>query len=177
MKLKEETVNSKLIYDGKVVKLFLDKVKLPDESLANREIIKHSGGAAILLVDDNRVLLVKQFRYAYNEEIYEIPAGKLEDLENPEIAAVRELEEETGFVATKVDLLAKIFPTPGYTNEVIYIYHAKEYLKKQQKLDSGEFLKVEFIEIEKVLQMIDKGEICDAKTVTAVYKYLLKDNK
>lgn len=176
MKLEEIKVNSNLIYDGKVVKLYLDEVKLFDESVSKREIVKHSGGAAMLLVKDNKVLLVKQFRYAYGKAIYEIPAGKLELSEDPKISAIRELEEETGFVATKVKKLATVYPTPGYTSEIIHVYIAEEVYKREQKLDNGEFIDVEFIDIGEVLRMIEINEICDAKTIIAVYKYLLINN-
>ena len=172
MNLQEKKITGKTLYDGKIISLNLDEVELPDGSTSFREYVKHSGGAAILLIKDNKVLLVKQFRYAYNKEIYEIPAGKLNKDEDPKVAATRELEEETGYKAELVHM-ADIYPTPGYTDEIIHIYHAQKYEFVGQKLDEGEFLNCQFIDIETVLKMIESGEIADAKTIIAVYKYLL----
>lgn len=173
MNLEEKTVSSEEKYNGKVVKLYVDEVQLPDGRLSKREYVKHSGGAAILLVKDGCVLLVKQYRYAYGQTTYEIPAGKLEKGEDPMLAAERELEEETGYVSKKTTLLNKIYPTPGYTNEIIYVYQAEDFVKREQKLDDGEFLNAEFIDISKVLRLIECGQICDAKTTIALYHYLL----
>lgn len=175
MRLDEKTLHSERIYEGKVVNLFVDDVLLPDGKTSKREYLKHPGGAAILLVENNKILLVKQYRYAYSKAIYEIPAGKLEIAENPQIAAIRELKEETGYVAEKVKFLCTIYPTPGYTNEILYLYQATEFFKGKQKLDNGEFLNVEFLEISEVLRLIELGEICDAKTIISVYNYLLND--
>lgn len=127
----------------------------------------------MLFVDEGKVLLVKQFRYAYGREIFEIPAGKLNAGEAPQLAAARELEEETGYKA-EIVRLAEIYPTPGYTDEIIYIFLAKNAVHTAQKLDEGEFLNVKFIPIEKVVEMIDSGEINDAKTIVAIYKYILQ---
>lgn len=168
----EKKLDSKLIYDGKVLKLNVDSVLLPDGKTAKREYIHHSGGSAVLYVEDNKVLLVKQFRYAYGKELYEIPAGKLENGENPEITARRELEEETGYIAKDLKELFKLYPTPGYSDEIVYVYLADNCLKSCTNPDEDEFIECELIELEKVRKMIEGGEICDAKTIAAVYKYL-----
>ena len=170
MNLKEIKTGGKTLYDGKILRLELDDVQLPDGSFSKREIVRHSGGAAVLLVAESKVLLVKQFRYAYGEEIYEIPAGKLNKGEDPKLAAARELEEETGYSAT-LEKLLEIYPTPGYTDEKIHIYLAKNPVFKGQKLDDGEFLSVEFVPLKEVLKMINSGGIKDSKTVAAVLKY------
>ncbi len=109
---------------GKIVNLRCDDVLLPDGESCKREVIEHSGGAAVLCVKEGKVALVRQFRYAYGEELYEIPAGKLDAGEDPAVAAVRELSEETGLTAERLNLLYVLYPTPGYTNEKIYIYRA-----------------------------------------------------
>lgn len=171
MKLIEKKINSNTVYDGKILKFHVDEVELPDGRHSYRECVSHSGGAAVLLVRDGKVLLVKQYRYVYGKEIYEIPAGKLNAGEDPKKAASRELEEETGFKASLVHMF-DLYPTPGYTDEVIYVYFAKDCEFVGQKLDEGEFLNCEFIDLEKVVEMIGRGEICDAKTVAAVYRYL-----
>ena len=171
MNFEEKKLNSETVYKGKILTLNVDEVELPDKSRSFREYVRHSGGAAVLLVKDNSVLLVKQFRYAYGKELYEVPAGKLNYGENSETAAARELEEETGYRAKLVKML-DIYPSPGYTDEIIRIYFAESFDYTAQKLDEGEFLKCEFIALDKVLNMIETGEICDGKTVSAVYKYI-----
>ena len=173
MNLQEKKLKSKIVYSGKIVKLEIDEVELPDGKTSYRECVRHSGGASVLLVKDEKVLLVKQFRYLYGKPIYEIPAGKLNEGEDPQIAAARELEEETGFKA-KLSHLLDIYPTPGYTDEIIHIYFADKFEVTEQNLDEEEFLNYCFIDIKTVLKMIECGEINDAKTIIAIYKYLLK---
>lgn len=171
MCLKEKQINSNTLFKGRILTLNVDEVELPDGTRSVREYVKHSGGAAVLLIKDGAVLLVKQFRYAYGKVIYEIPAGKINYGEDSALAASRELEEETGYQAELVKMF-DIYPSPGYTDEIIHIYFAESYKFVGQKLDEGEFLNCEFVPLEKVLKMIDHGEICDAKTVSAIYKYL-----
>lgn len=170
----EEKIESAEIYNGKILKLCVDKVRLEDGRMSTREIVRHSGGAAVLLVKDNKILLVRQFRYAYGKEIYEIPAGKLNAGEEPIVSAARELEEEMGYRAELVHLL-DLYPTPGYTDEIIHIFYAEKYSFVGQKLDDGEFLNCEFADIKRVMDMIESGEICDAKTISAIYKYVLSE--
>lgn len=173
MSFKEEKIDGRTLYNGRILDLTLDDVRLPDGKTAQREIVRHSRGAAVLLVKDGKVLLVRQFRYAYGKEICEIPAGMVNTGEEPQNAAARELREETGYVAELVPL-GFIYPSPGYTDEIIYIYSAKNAKHTAQKLDDGEFLNYEFVPLGKVIEMIESGEIADAKTVLAVYKYLVK---
>lgn len=168
----EKKLDGELVYDGKILKLNVDSVLLPNGKTTKREYINHSGGSAVLYVENNKVLLVKQFRYAYGREIYEIPAGKLEKGEEPIVTAKRELEEETGYVANNLKELFKLYPTPGYSDEVIYVYLADNCTQSRCNFDEDEFVESRFIEIEKVCKMIEDGEICDAKTVAAIYKYL-----
>ena len=171
MNLTEKKLSSKTVYDGKILKLTVDQVQLPDGKQSVRECVRHCGGAAVLLVKDGKVALVKQHRYLYGKDIYEIPAGKLEAGEEPSVGAARECEEETGYSA-EVEKLLEIYPSPGYTDEVIHIYLAKNARFVGQHADEGEFLTCEFVPLEKVVEMMESGEICDAKTVAAVYKYL-----
>ena len=173
MKLTEKRISSQLKYDGRILQLHLDEVELPDGGKAMREYVTHSGGAAVLFVKDGQVALVKQYRYAYGKEIYEIPAGKLNAGEDPKAAALRELEEETGYRAKDAEKLLQIYPTPGYTNEIIHIYVATNAEYVGENPDEDEFLQCEFMPFERVLQLIESGEICDAKTVSAIYKYAL----
>ena len=171
MDLTEKTLNSVNVYNGKILKLNVDKIMLEDGSESFREYVVHSGGVGVLVVYNNQVLLVKQFRYAYKEAIYEIPAGKLNYGEDPELAGKRELEEECGLVAKKMKKLGCLYPTPGYTNEKLYVYECTEFLIGKQKLDKGEFLLYDWIDLDKAYQMIKDGEIKDAKTVYALLAY------
>ena len=172
MKFTETKLKSQKIYDGRILKAFVDEVELTGGNTSIREYVRHSGGAAALFVKGGRVALVKQFRYVYGKEIYEIPAGKLESDEDPSSAAIRELEEETGYMAKDFCHFLDIYPSPGYTDEVVHIYLVKRAERAEQKLDEGEFLSFEFLPMEQVVKMIESGEICDAKTVAAIYKYL-----
>ena len=173
MQYEEKTVRKNYIYQGKILSLRVDDAILPDGKPCKREIVEHSGGACALCVEAGKVLFVKQYRYAYGETVYELPAGKLNAGEDPFLAAQRELEEETGVRAEKLELLYEIYPSVGYTNERIYIYLAHGGKRVEAHLDEGEFLDVEWIELERVRKMLKSGEIKDAKTVIALQAYLL----
>ena len=171
MDLTEKTLSTQKIYDGKVVNLRKDAVLLPNGATSFREVIHNSGGATIIAEFDGNIYFVKQFRYPYGKTILELPAGKINEGENPLDCARRELEEETGLVAKNIRLLQSIYPTPAYTDEVIYIYVAEGIEKGSIHLDDDEFLNVVPIKVEKVKEMLKSGEIHDAKTLIALYKY------
>ena len=175
MDLEEKTVQKNYIYRGKIVNLRCDDAALPDGRPCKRELIEHSGGACVLCVRDGKIALVRQFRYAYGEAIYEIPAGKLNAGEDPMEAAKRELEEETGLIAERLVHRYTLYPTPGYTNEKIYIYEAEGVSCGTQHLDEGEFLNVEYIPVKEVLRMVREGVIKDGKTVVAVLDLALRN--
>ncbi len=170
----EKTTKANTVYQGKILTLRVDEAQLPDGRPCQREFIEHSGGACVLYVREETVLLVRQYRYAYGESIYEIPAGKLEKGEDPKNAAMRELEEEGGVRAKELSLLHVMYPTPGYTNEKIYIYEAVEGEVTQARLDDGEFLDAEYIPLFKVKEMLKNGELKDGKTIVALQAYFLK---
>lgn len=174
MQLEEKTVRKNYIYRGKIINVRCDDAELPNGRPCRREIVEHPGGACVLCVKDGKVALVKQFRYAYGEAIYEIPAGKLNEGEDPMLAAERELGEETGMIADELVLRFVLYPTPGYTNEKIFIYEALGVREGKQHLDEGEFLNVEFVPIEDALEMVENGAICDAKTIVALQRYALE---
>ena len=176
MDMIEKTVQKNYVYRGKILNLRSDDALTPDGKPCKREIIEHSGGACVLYVENGAVLLVKQYRYAYGEVLYEIPAGKLEQGEDPEVTAARELEEEAGVQAEKLTLLFVDYPTPGYTNEKIYIYEATGGKKVEAHLDDGEFLTVEYVPLKKAKQMLETGEIKDGKTVIALLSYFLRNH-
>lgn len=171
----EKTVEKKYIYQGKILSLRCDDALLYDGTPCKREIIEHSGGAGVLYVEAGKVLLVRQYRYAYGEHVYEIPAGKLNAGENPKDAAARELEEEAGVRAEGLELLHEAYPTPGYTNERIYIYRAFGGKRLKAHPDEGEFVETAWIPLAEVKEMLKNGEIKDAKTVIALQAYFLAE--
>ena len=171
MDLTEKTLSTQKIYDGKIVNLRKDTVLLPNGATSFREVIHNSGGATIIAEYNGEIYFVKQFRYPYGKTILELPAGKINKGENPLDCATRELEEETGLKANNIKLLQTIYPTPAYTDEVIYIYVAEGVSKGNMHLDDDEFLNVVPIKIEDVKTMLKNGEIHDAKTLVALYKY------
>lgn len=169
METAEKRVSGKTVYDGKILKVVCDEVSLPDGKTSQREIVRHSGGACILAETDQGIALVSQFRYAYNEEILEIPAGKLKKDEDPASCALRECVEETGLKPLNLRKLGEIYPSPGYTDEIIHVYYADRFERVGQKLDEGEFLNLLFVDREKFFRMVFSGEIRDAKTVASAY--------
>ena len=168
MDFKEKTLNKNYIFHGKIINLRKDDVVLPDGKNAIREVVEHSGGSCVYCEKDGKVLLVRQFRYPYEEELWEIPAGKLNKGEDPATTAIRELEEEGGIKAEKVELLFTVYPTPGYTDEKIYIYRAIGLTETEKNLDEDEFLESVWVEKSKLKQMIKNGEIKDGKTLIAL---------
>ena len=175
MKMIEKRLSGETIFEGHVVKLVKDKVLCPNGNESFREIVRHNGGAAVLCINENEeILLVKQFRYAYDEVMYEIPAGKLEKNEDPLLAAKRELEEETGNKADSLDFLGAIYPTCGYSSEIIYLYLAKNCKKTQTHFDEDEVIESKFYKLDDVKNMILNGEIKDAKTICALSYYLMR---
>lgn len=172
MEFNEKTLKETCLYKGKILNLKKDDIELPDGNLAIREYVEHSGGSAILCEKDGKILLVRQFRYPYKEVIYEIPAGKLNVGEDPEEAAIRELEEEGGIKAERVVKMFDVYPTPAYTNEIIRIYRAEGLKETQVKLDEDEFLSAVWVDKEELKMMIKRGEIKDAKTLIALLAVL-----
>lgn len=169
--LYERTEKVNGIYNGRVLTMHVDDVLLCDDQKAKRECVDHPGGVAVIgVTDDDMVVLVRQFRYPYKETIYEIPAGKLEKGEDPFEAGKREFKEETGGVAEEYISLGEIYPSPGYTNEIIRLYAAKNITFEEQNLDDDEFLQVCQISFDELIRRIMSGEIKDAKTIAAAFK-------
>lgn len=174
MEMKEKCLSKQMIYDGKVVKLEISEVICPNGLKSKREIVRHNGGAAILCLIDGKVLLIRQYRYAYDDIIYEIPAGKIEFGEDAYNTAIRELKEETGYIAESLSFLGKMYPSCGFTNEILNLYLALDPKCGDVEFDQDEFIEHELIPLEVVLKMIDEDKICDAKTIVAINKYLYK---
>ena len=177
MHLEEKHISTEEIFDGKILKVQRDTVLLEDGTTATREMIRHPGGVGILpLDDDNNVYVVRQFRYPHSRVMLEIPAGKMEWGENPLETAKRELKEEIGADATEYINLYPLIPTPAYCCEVTHLYLAKGLRFSSQKLDDGEFLDVEKIPLQKLVDMVMSGEITDGKTQAAILKVNLLVN-
>lgn len=172
MNLEEKQLSAEYMYKGKIISLRRDKALLPNGNTATREVVEHNGGVCVAALTDNEdVLFVRQFRYPYMEIIPEIPAGKRDKSdEDPLECGKRELKEETGATAEKFIPLGKLYPSPGYCGEVIWMYAATGLSYGEQKPDDDEFLTVEKIPLEKAVEMILSGEITDAKTQAAVLK-------
>ncbi len=179
MELKEKQLKSEQIYKGAIINLFLDDISLPDGNTAKREYVRHPGGICVVPVtDEGEIMLVRQYRYPYGEEVIEIPAGKRDSAdEDPLEGGKRELKEELGITAEKFISLGTFYPTPGYTDEVIYMYAAFGLTFGETDPDEDEFVLPEKIKLEKLVDMIMAGEIPDGKTQAAVLKvaHLLKN--
>lgn len=171
MDFEEKTIDTREIYQGRIIHVKEDTVRLPNGKTAGRELILHNGGVGVIAVDENQdVLMVRQFRKPYDEVVLEIPAGKLEKDENPYAAGLRELREETGYVAKKCRFIGKSYPSPGYLNEIISLYLAEELEFVGQNLDPEEFLEIEKIPLSRLYDMVMSNEIVDAKTQVAILK-------
>lgn len=172
MEFKEKTIQKNYIYNGKILNLRKDDISLPNGKPAIREIVEHNGGSCILCQKGDSVYMVKQFRYAYGEELWEIPAGKLEKGEDPKITAIRELEEEAGLKAKDMTLLFEIYPSPGYTNEIIRLYRAENVTETATSFDEDEFLTGRWFTLDELKKMMQTGEIKDGKTLIALLSIL-----
>ena len=167
----EQTLSSETLFEGRVIRVTLDKVRLENGRTSTREVVHHHGGAGIAALDENgNIYLVRQYRYAPDQELIEIPAGKLEPGEDPLEAARRELGEEAGLCAAQWHSLGSIIPTCGYCSEVIYLYAATGLSSVGQHLDEDEFLSLFTLSLETARSMVLSGEITDGKTVAAVLK-------
>lgn len=178
MDIEEKMLVKNVVYEGRIITVRNDTALLPDGKTAYREVVEHPGGVSVVpLTDDNHILLVEQFRYPYMKPTLEIPAGKRDKGgEDPLICGIRELGEETGCTADEFIFLGELYPTPGYSDEIIYMYAAKGLHYGDSHTDEDEFLNIKRIEFDKAVEMILCGEIKDAKTQAAILKVkVLKD--
>lgn len=167
----EKMIKTTPIFDGKVIRVRVDDVLLENGKATKREMVSHPGGVCVLAVDNqDNVLFVRQFRYAFGKELLELPAGKLEYGEDHASAGLRELEEETGYAADIYRYLGAVYPTPGYDEEIIHIYYAAGLRATHQHLDEGEFLDVLRIPFTRALEMVLGQELPDGKTQLALLK-------
>ena len=171
MELFEKKLNSKQIFDGVVVKLFVDEVELPNGKKAVREIVRHPGAVCVIPVDDDgNVIMIKQFRYPFSQVLLEVPAGKLEKGEDPLEAVKRELEEESGVVAERVEYIGTMYTTVAILDEKIHMYLATGLKYKNAHPDEDEFLETEKIPLSTLVDMVMDGKIPDSKTQIAILK-------
>lgn len=169
MEFYEKTIKEDTLYEGKIIKLTKQQVKLPNGLTSIREIVKHPGGVAIIAFKDkDTILLVEQFRKPLDKVLLELPAGKIEKNEDIEICAKRELEEETGYRAKEFKYLGKIATTPGFSNEYIYFYKAENLYEGVKGGDEDEFINVREMKIEDIKAHIKSGKIIDGKTIAAL---------
>ena len=171
MKLFEKTLQSETKFEGRIITVKLDDVELENGTQAKREIVCHNGGVCVAaLTAQDEILLVRQFRYPYNEVRLELPAGKLEKGEDPFEAAKREQLEETGTAAEQYVSLGNLYPTPGYCGEIIRMWACRVTENREQHLDDDEFLEVERIPLKKAVEMVLSNEIPDSKTQVGILK-------
>ncbi len=166
-----KTLDHRSVYKGKVVDLSVDRVELPNGEIAELEVIRHPGAAAMVAVGaEGEVYLVRQYRYATDSWLLEVPAGKLDAGELPAACAPRELEEEVGVQASVWVSLGWIWTTPGFTDEKIHLYLARDLAPSSQNLQADEVLSVVSMPFETAIQKVHEGEICDAKSVCSLLR-------
>lgn len=175
--LKETTKTSEKLFSGRIIDLYLEEVELPNGKTSTREIIKHPGAVAVLaLTKDKKLVMVQQYRKAMERVLVEIPAGKLEKGELPEVTAKRELEEETGYTTQSLQHLISFYTSPGFADELVHVYYTEDLhvLEEKAELDEDEFVDVLEVTLEEAQQLIDEQRIFDAKTAYAVQYLQLK---
>ena len=177
MELNEKTIAKSTIYNGQIIDLEVHDIALPNGQTSKRELVKHNGAVAVCAITpNNKLVLVKQFRKPIEDALLEIPAGKLELNEDRKIAAHRELEEETGYIAEDLHLITEMYGCPGFANEKISIYFADNLQTGEMNLDEDEFVELHELSIEEAATKLKNGEITDAKTIIAIQYLLLNYN-
>ena len=172
-------IESRRVYTGKVISLDVDVVRFPDGSVGELEMIRHPGASAVVPFlsdprgDDPQILMIRQYRYAAEGYLLEIPAGRLDPGEDPRDCALRELKEETGCSAEQVDHLFTMYTTPGFTNEKIHLFMATGLVAGESKRESDEFLDLEPMPLSRALELVEAGEIKDAKSIAALLVAIL----
>ncbi len=168
-------LDHKEIYSGKIVKLHVDTIQQPSGRTTIREVVLHPGGVtAIPVLEDGRLLLIRQFRYPIGKFIFELPAGKMDTGQSPPDTIARELEEEIGYTAGQLSYECTFYTTPGISNEAIHMFTARDLTPCAQRLEEGEHITVEAFSIEECLQKIKTGEINDGKTILGILWYHMK---
>lgn len=170
MIVEEKTLSSERIYEGAILNLRRDKVVIKDDKTSHREIVEHGGGVVIAAVtNEGKVPMVKQYRKAAEKAVLEIPAGKLEADEDPEEAGLRELKEETGYTANKIDYVNSFYSSIGYSEEVLHLYIARDLIPGETDFDDNEAIDIYEYTIDELLEMVMDRTIEDAKTIIAIF--------
>ncbi|SDO08255.1 ADP-ribose pyrophosphatase [Paenibacillus sp. yr247] len=170
-KFEEVTIKTEPIFKGKIISLQVDHVLLPNGETATREIVKHPGAVAVIPLLGDKMIVVEQYRKPLEKSQVEIPAGKLDAGELPLKAAIRELEEETGYRTENIKLVNSFYTSPGFADEIIHLYIAEDLVKGDANPDEDEFLECEAITLEQAQHYMREGRISDAKTIMAVYAW------
>lgn len=179
-RFEEETLEVKPIFQGKIISVDVETVKLPDGGTATREIVRHPGAVCVLARVGERILVVEQYRKPLGRNLVEIPAGKLERGEDPLEAAIRELQEETGYTAGRMEKIASFYSAPGFCDELLHLYLADDLKAGESHPDEDEFLECVAITLKEAKELIENGGIADAKTILAVQAWellLLKESQ
>ncbi|MBI5972541.1 ADP-ribose diphosphatase [Staphylococcus caledonicus] len=177
MEFNEKTFDRTVIYNGKIIDLEIHDVELPDGNTSKRELVYHNGAVAVCAITpENEVLLVKQYRKPVEKPLLELPAGKLEEDEEREEAAKRELEEETGYIAKDLELITNMYGSPGFSNEKLTIYFADQLSEGTLNLDDDEFVELHKVPVKDIKALLDSNEIEDAKTIIGLQHVLLNYN-
>lgn len=167
--LTEKTLSTREIYSGRVIKVRVDTVSLPDGNQSIREVVEHAGAVAVLALDDeDNVVMAHQYRKPLDRTLTEIPAGSLYEGEDPLLCAQRELEEETGYRASQWEKILSYYSAPGFTNELLHIYLARGLSMGQTNPDPDEFIEIKLVPLEEAYRMIFAGEIIDGKSIIAI---------
>jgi len=167
--LEEKKLSSKKIFQGKLINLFLDHVKLPNGETSTREWVDHPGAVCIIpILPSGEICLIRQYRYGPRQEFIEIPAGKIDKGEKPLDCARRELSEEIGYAAKKLTFLTKIYPAIGFSNEMMWMYLGENLNKTERNLDQDEFLELVPVTIEQAFDWVKSGRISDVKTIIGI---------
>lgn len=168
MTFEEKTLKSEKIYDGVIINLRRDKVTVQGGT-SYREIVEHNGGAVMAaLTEDKKLVMVRQYRKPAGKVMLEVPAGKIDKGEKPLEAAVRELKEETGYTASKVEFLTEFYPSVGYSEERLYLYLCTGLTPGETCFDENEAIEIEEIDLDRLFKMAMSGELDDAKTIIAI---------
>lgn len=170
-KFKETTLKTEKIFEGNIISVQVDDVKLPDGNVSKREIVNHPGAVAIIPVTtEDKIVFVEQYRKPLNRSLIEIPAGKIETNEDPAITAVRELEEETGYTTDNLKYVTSFYTSPGFANEIIHIYYTNQLKEVQEPVigDEDEFVEMMELSLQEAEQLIQEKKIYDAKTIYAL---------
>lgn len=166
---RSHTVESKRIYEGHIFNMRVDRLKEPSGHETTREVVEHNGGVVIAcLPEPGKVVLIKQYRYTVDEELIELPAGRIEIAEDPLLAAKRELSEETGYLATEWQELSRMYSAPGFCTEMLYLYQASNVSEVGKNLDEDEETEVVILPIADAWQLVLDGKVRDAKTIAGL---------